>query len=139
MALNSIKNFISQSYIEGKLIRAVIRQFGNWEYFQQCANDVANSGASAAWKGFTYCRDTVPFARRNKQLILSCAKRQADECRIGLYEFIGRFNCLQLEDQEVVKAIYEKDSSERANVYNALAWFALEEVAHEYQRIIDGE
>lgn len=134
---NTIKAFASESNIDEKLIRAVIHQFGGWKDFQESAEDIARHGANAGWCGFTYYNDTVPFAERNKTLILAMVKEQANDFGSNLYNMIAGFNCLNLESWEVAEALHEKSSPERTSVYNALAWYALEEVAREYDRIIN--
>lgn len=138
MARQTIKAFTSQSFINDKLIRAVIRQFGGWGDFQESADDIAQHGADVGWSVFTYYTDTVAFAERNKTLIIELAKEQANDYGSNMYEMIGSFNCLKLESWEVAEALHEKTSPEHTTVYNALAWYALEEVAREYQRIIEG-
>lgn len=136
--LNTIKAFAQQTNIDESLIRAVVRQFGGWKDFQESAQDVARYGANAGYSGFTYYTDTVRFTQKNKQSILELARQQAqDYLGVSVYEFIAGFNCIDLDSFEVADALHEKNNPERDTVYNALAWYALEEVAREYDRIVD--
>ena len=43
----TLKNFIEYSSINAELIRAVIRQSGGWETFQEIAPDIANYGITS--------------------------------------------------------------------------------------------
>ena len=56
-----LSDFVKQSTVPAKLIRAVVRQVGCWEDFQQIAKDVASHGADCGYNGFTYYVDTVAF------------------------------------------------------------------------------
>jgi hypothetical protein len=42
-----LKQFIENSNIPAALIRATIKQVGDWKTFQQIADDVANHGATS--------------------------------------------------------------------------------------------
>lgn len=130
--MKTIKSFTEQSRINEAVIRAVVRKCGGWQSFKEMATDVANHGANGGFSGFIYYSDTVPFATRNKKLIIQMAKDMADDLGENVYQMIANFNCLGLQDWEVAEALYQRTSPERTNVLNALAWFALEEVARSY-------
>ena len=68
-----LSDFVKQSTVPAKLIRAVVRQVGGWEDFQQIAKDVAGNGADDGYKGFIYYVDTVAFTKRNRRAILELA------------------------------------------------------------------
>ena len=102
--------------------------------------EVANSSASAGWSGFCYYSETIPFWEAHKADILALARDLADDLGDGLLEMIAGFNCLEGEYSvdEVGRAIYSpEDDSELQTVRNAMAWFALEEVAREVSDLID--
>lgn len=128
----NMTEFCSKSHIDAGLIRATVRQAGGWDSFKEIAQDVANNGANAGWHGFTYYADTVKFATRNKAAILDFAKQMAADMGEELYAMIGGFNCLKISATEAAEAIHNAKSDERTSVYNALAWFALEEVSRSY-------
>ena len=121
--------------MEKKLINAVRRQIGDVEYLE----DVYNHGAGAGFPGFTYYTDTVAFYKKNKAAIIELAKEQADGMGINILEMIGGFNCLKYydyktnrwTDEEGQEAIGQTVYGRKVDdvVANALAWYALEEVA----------
>lgn len=94
-----IEETCSEDY-EAALFRAVIRQIGL--PFQEIFNNPYDfRTASGGVSGFTYYRDTEPFARRNILNILEC-----------LWSF----------EDEIGEPLKKNDS----NKLNWLAWFALE-------------
>jgi hypothetical protein len=123
--------------MEKKLINAVKRQIGEVDNLE----DVYNHGADAGFPGFTYYSDTVEFYKKNKAAIIELAKEHADGMGINILEMIGGFNCLKYYDyntnrwtdaegQEAIgQTVYGRKVDDV--VANALAWFALEEVARE--------
>lgn len=136
--MTTLKSFIKHSHINPKLIRAVVRQCGGWDSFKEMAVDVANHGADAGWSGFTYYTDTVAFTKRNKADILEMAKEMAESIGEGnMFDLIAGFNCLKILPEEAAEAIYNSKSDAKDTVYNALAWFALEEVSRSYVDYIE--
>lgn len=132
MKTNTLKHFKSKSHIDSKLIGAVVRQAGGWEYYRESSRDVSNYGASGGYAGFIYYSDTEAFTRRNKQLILELATERATLLdAVGLIAFIASFNCLRddFTQEEIARAIYQGKGDAVTQVFNALAWFALEEVS----------
>ena len=123
--------------MEKKLINAVKRQIGDVNDLE----DVYNHGADAGFSGFTYYSDTVAFYKKNKTAIIELAKEQAEDMGFNVLEMIGGFNCLKYYDyktnrwtdtegQEAIgQTIYGRKVDDV--VANALAWYALEEVARE--------
>lgn len=128
----TFSGFIKQSHIPESVIRAVVRQVGGWEDFQQMADDVTNHGADGGFSGFIYYSDTVKFTKRHKAAILDMARQMADDLGEPVYKMIGGFNCLKISEGEAAEAIHNPRSEEATNVLNALAWFALEEVSRSY-------
>lgn len=100
--------------------------------FQGYMHDVANHGANAGFSGFIYYTDTCAFYQANRNDIIAMAR----DMMTGLDEqslstFIARFNCLNVEPYEVEDYLMgEADDNIATMIENALAWFALEEVAH---------
>ena len=130
--MNTLKQFAAESHISESLIRAVVRQCGGWEAFTEMARDVTEGGASGGFHGFIYHADTVPFAKRNKALILESCKQMADDLGESLYSMIAGFNCLKISEGEAAEGIHNARSDDHTQVMNALAWYALEEVARSY-------
>lgn len=137
--MKTLKAFCQSSAIPAPLIRAVVRQFGGWSDFKESARDVSNHGANCGFSGFIYYADTVPFAKRNKANILEYAESMARD--IGAENAIGLiagFNCLSgISALEVASALYKRNDENETQVFNALAWFALEEVARAYSDLLE--
>lgn len=111
------------------LTRAVIRQIGERESLE----DVARHGADGGFSGFTYYSDTVEFTKRNKAEIL---QRMGEDCNdIGyesVNEMMSKFRCLEgCKPDEIAEALWNHRSELRTQVYNAMAWYACEEIARE--------
>lgn len=134
MAKTTLKSFLSFSHIDASIVRAVVKQVGGWQAFQEIASDVANYGANAGWVGFTYYTDTVAFTKRHKQAIIAFAEQEADSfSEDGIISFLSGFNCLKGETQnDIADGLHNPKSDNRTTVYNALAWYCLEEVARSF-------
>ena len=138
----SMKKLIEASNLPASLIRSTIKQFGSWDCFKERAEDIANLGAAGGFSGFTYHSDTVPFAKRNKKAILASLSDLAQELgEPGAYTVIAGFTCIKeasINVDAVVDAIHDAKHEDHRFVLNALAWFALEELARavvDYQEI----
>lgn len=103
-------------------------------------DDVTKHGADTGWSGFTYYSDTIEFTRKNRESISELIRDFAAEIGQNAVEFIMSFRCLNRSSQEEVEAagrfVYgapycESEKCDSDTVYNALAWFALEEVARQ--------
>lgn len=133
-----LSDFVKQSTVPSKLIRAVVRQVGCWEDFQQIAKDVVTHGANCGYKGLTYYDDTVAFTKRNKRAILELAADQDSEIEsVGLVKFVAGFGCIDETLDDVARALYAGRGDAFQEVYNALAWYVLEEVCRSYVDLLD--
>lgn len=111
------------------LSRAVIDQLGEPELL----GEIARHGADAGWPGFTYYSDTCAFFDKNASEILSLAQGLADQVGEDMLAMVAGFACLRshnLSPDDVFFAL-RGENDESTAVKNALAWFALEEVARE--------
>jgi len=139
MKTPTIKSFTAQSNIPAPLIRAVINQLGGFDSFKESAPDIANHGIDGGFGGFIYHCDTVPFTKKHKQHIIDLAEAQAAECDYGdLYTMINGFNCLKGMDftpARIAALIHGREprdddgQADYTTLYNALAWYAGEEVS----------
>jgi hypothetical protein len=133
-----MSDFLKAANINPKLASAVIRQFGGWETFQEKANDVANYGINGGYCGFIYYDDTVAFAKKHKKLIIENIMQFADDVGENFTKVIADFNCLKnsgIGDNDVLMCLMSPRSCDDyvlQQVYNALAWYVAETVAHEY-------
>ena len=140
-----MSNFLKSANINPKLASAVIRQFGGWEDFQGCANDVANHGIDGGFCGFIYYDDTVSFTKKHKKLIIENIKQLADDVGESFTKVIADFNCLKnsgITDDDVITALMSPRSCDDfvlQQVYNALAWYAGETVAREYVDYLEND
>lgn len=125
------------AHLNPVLIAAVVRQAGGWQEFQERAQDIANHGAASGFSGFIYYRETEPFAKRYKTEIFELASQQAQEFGMEPLTMIAGFNCLKSSHYtpgQITRAIYERartddEHGDKTQILNALAWYALEEVA----------
>lgn len=130
-----MKQFIEATHIPAALVRAVSRQIGGWESFTNCAEDIQDNGADGGFCGFIYYRDTLAFFRRNRKAIMEMAEQMADDLGEGMLKMIAGFNCLrsdELTEDAIAKALYASKGDDMTSIQNAMAWFALEEVARSY-------
>ena len=122
------------------LIEKVAEQLGydepkGQEFIDTC-NDVANHGADGGFGQFIYYADTCAFFEANKKLIMSELKEMASSLGEDMFIMVTGFNCLKehgLTTEDVADAIYNGDGEMCEQIQNALAWFALEEVARYVQ------
>lgn len=144
---------IKTSNIPAKLIRSVIRQIEDKESLR----DVMRGGADAGFCGFTYYKDTVAFFKRNRKDICNLVESMAQDLGENPADMVAGFQCLAgrelarehtqsgwIEERtkaqnrmrlaewlpSVSRCLYGgRVTDEDTQVANALAWFALEEVA----------
>jgi len=115
------------------LKNAVIRAIGGKESLR----DVYEHGADSGFPGFTYYSDTCKFYARHKKAINELAEEMADSLGEDVIEMIKGFNCIQGEysTSDIAKTMYgrrnKKEQNDLCSIDNALAWFALEEVARD--------
>ena len=141
----TLKTLIANSSIPATLIRAVVKNMNGWDSFKDSAQDVADHGAACGFGNFIYYTDTVVFTSKNRKIIAEYAAEQSKE--IGYkdeIEMILGFNCLQHDNpivSDIARALYGRltDEDKKTMIYNALAWYALEEVARAYCDLLDQE
>jgi hypothetical protein len=143
----TLTQFIKSSGIDPALIRAVVRQLGGREAFQEKAPDIANHGASGGYGGIIYYTETVAFSRKHKKLIVAYAEDLARDIGDGdAFQLIAGFNCLkelELSPGGIAALIYGNEpkdddgSCDFTSVHNALCWFAAEEVSRAYSDFLE--
>lgn len=115
------------------LTRAVVRQIGGWESFKENAKDVTEHGASGGFSGFIYYTDTCKFYKDHKEEIYSLLHSFAGDLGQEVIGLVKGFACLRGSSEEEIGAtLYGSSQKHDTSVANALAWFALEEVARFY-------
>ncbi len=119
--------------MNNKLINAVVTQLGyndvNDEECKQTLEGVANNGAGGGVNGFTYYIDTSKFYDDNKSLILSHAQNMLWEDVETISQLVASFNCIEITPYEVESFFTGQSDEDAIGIKNALAWYALEEVA----------
>lgn len=127
----TIKQVAENSALDATLVRAVVKRVG-----RESLEDVANHGAAGGFPGFTYYKDTVAFFKKHRKAIVAIVERMADDFGESPVDMVAGFNCLGGRDdrkeyvQSVCRCLYGcRLTDDDTNVANALAWFALEEVA----------
>lgn len=116
-----------------RLTRAILRRLSREEL-----RDVASHGADAGWPGFTYYDDTNAFYKAHKSDILALAKQTADDLGQPMLEMVQGFRCLNgskgrrdYSIDAIAESLHSDKGDDSTYIRNALAWFALEEVARE--------
>lgn len=108
------------------LQNAVIRRVG-----RDSLQDVVNHGADSGFPGFTYYADTCGFYARHQSRIVALVEEMADDLGESPCKLVAGFRCLNgdYSEAEVGRTLYGPKKSHDTQIANALAWFALEEVA----------
>ena len=136
----TLSQFIAESGLPASLVRSTVRQCGDWQTFREIAQDVCNHGANCGFGNFIYYADTIPFSKRNKKALLELCKEQANDIYghgMTIPAFIAGFNCVDCDAEQVAIALYTGKGDDITEVYNALAFYALEEVARRYCDILE--
>lgn len=142
MAKLTLSQFIAESGLNASLVRSTVRQCGGWEMFKDTARNLQSSpcGALGGFCGFIYYTETIPFTKRNKKAIIDLCKEQAEDFYgkgHNVAQFIAGFNCVDCDAEQVAIALYTGKGDNVTEVYNALAWYALEEVSRRYCDVIE--
>ena len=125
--------------METKLQNAVLKQIGvTLKEFKKNVSDYQN--ASGGIPGFTYYSDTHKFALKNQSLINDLLDEQADQMGEDVFTMISGFGIFRNGmDKYEKKDIYKflggnknEKSYESNSVLNVLAWFAVEQLAFEF-------
>jgi hypothetical protein len=128
----TLKNFIENSGINAKLIRAVIRQSGGWSDFQDMATDIVNHGIAGGFSGWIYYSETCAFYAKNQGAIVALVEQWANDSNLSPIDFVAGFHCFSADKPSVGKTLYGTKRQHDTQVANALAWFAVEEVARAF-------
>ncbi len=122
--------------MQTQLQQAIIEQLGFADQddaeLTETLSDICAHGMDAGFGGFIYYHETMSFAEQHKAAILEMARDMADDLGMdGAYSLISSFGCLgdEYTTDSVADAIHEPDHEDRAQVLNAMAWFAAEEFA----------
>lgn len=112
-----------------RMTRAILRKLN-----RESLKDVVNHGADGGFSGFIYYTETNAFFRAHKAEILALAESLASDLGEDMLTIISGFNCLKdakFTPTEIGAAIFSAEGEHAEVIRNAMAWFALEEVARE--------
>ena len=133
--IKTLRAFIASTEIDSRVIRAIVRNLGGWQAFKETAQDVCNHGADSGFSGFIYYTETEEFAKKYRPEIVAFCKLQAREYGMNTAEMVQGFNCLKgdFSHDEVIDTLHGPKSKGETVIYNALAWFMLEEVCRAFE------
>lgn len=111
------------------LTNAVISQLGGTDSLE----DICRNGIDGGFSGFTYYADTVAFTEANLDAILERLKDDCDSMGLdSIAKVLASFRCLEgYSENELISAFIGRGHELRELVFNALAWYAAEEIARE--------
>ena len=127
-----LSQLIDQTNMPEKLVKAIIKQSGGWDEFQEMASDIANHGIDGGFSGWIYYRETCGFYRANKKLILEFAESYANDMGENMLSMIQNFGVFRrdpISQNDLAKALYTGRGDDRTTVQNVMAWFVAEELA----------
>lgn len=132
-----MNNFL-QSAIYPTLAEAVIDQMGGFESFCEDAQSIAEHGADSGFHGFIYYSDTIGFYDKNKKRILRALQDECMDIGQTMADCIASFNCIDCTSIQVESFLLGLNDEDETDLKNALSWWALERVAHDYISFIEG-
>jgi hypothetical protein len=100
-------------------------------------------GADTGFSGFIYYTDTTAFFMNNRTAIASRIERAAAELGTDIFSMVQGFGVFCNSDKpspsEIGKALWDSSQSypEFVSLYNAFAWYALEEVSRAWYRYLE--
>lgn len=136
MTIKGFKEYCGETL--GKLVFPVKNQLSaetKEEFFEILENvGRCSAGACGGFTGFIYYTETVDFWRKNRKKIMDYASQAAEELGENTLSMVRQFNCLKGDwtEDEIGRALYGNFDEKLFIIYNAMAWFALEEVAYRF-------
>lgn len=114
------------------LIRAVVKQSGGIEAFNEKFEDIATHGCAGGFGGWIYYTETCEFYAKNKKQILILLQGMAQEYGNGsVLEMVrGFIGAKDYAEEEIAQTLYGTKKQHDTQVANLLAWVACEEVCH---------
>jgi len=154
MGISTIKGlyrYVKQnSGFTGHTVHSVILSLGYnlWgtenEFKELSGNlvDCSKHGADCGFSGFTYYSDTIKFFKKHRQDIVSHMEQTAAECGTNIISMVQNFGIFRNSEMPSVefvgKALWDcKKNIELDFLYNAFAWYALEEISRTWYRYIE--
>ena len=135
--MKTIKSLLATTSIPETLVRNTIRQFGGWETFKECADDVVDYGIDGGFSGFIYNNETVKFYANNRKAIIQLARSEAQECDETTVDMVAAFRCVRkhgysVADVEGFLLFNDAKHEDYPALATAMAWYAAEAVCRAY-------
>ena len=116
--------------------RAEVKELS--DVFKKCSK----YGAINGFKGFNYLKETISFFMANRQDIVRHMEHTAAEMGTDIISMVQDFGYFRDSDKptttEVGKALWDSNKSPHLlNLYCVFAWYALEEIAHTWDRYLE--
>ena len=125
-----------------ELAEAVQKQTGitDLEEFKQTLKEVVDHGSNHGVPGFTYTSDCVNFWREHRDMILNELMDYAEKTYTTVLDLVKGWKFVTATEGEVVDALLSKYYKPKYDdIYEALAWFALDHVAYPITEYHDDE
>lgn len=136
MTIKDFKEFCGETL--SKLVTPVKNQLSaeTKEEFFQVLEDVSrcSCGAAGGFTGFIYYSETSDFWRKNRKKIMDYASEVAEGLGENTLSMVRQFNSLKgsFTEDEIGRALYGIFDASLYQIYNSMAWFALEEIAYKF-------
>ena len=102
----------------------------------------AEYGAHIGIPGFTYYRETIRFFQKNQQGIINHMEQTAAEFGVDVIAMVQGFGVFRHSAKpkasHINKALYSRYYNPNLDIlYNAFAWYALEEISRTWYRYVE--
>ena len=155
MGVSTIKGLCrivkKNSCFSGHTVHSVILNlgfnlFGNNEEFKKLSSLLTQCslrGADTGFSGFINISETISFFIRHRKDIINHMEQTAADCGMDIISMVQNFGIFKNSDKpsisDVGKALWDKSQIyiKYFNLYNVFSWYALEEIAHTWQRYLE--
>ena len=157
MSISTIRGLqrylIHHSYFSGRTVNSVIfamgfhpqnEKEGQFEELSRMLKNCSIFGAASGVFGFTFLSQTVPFYKKHRLDIVKYIEETAVEFgrdEISIVQNFGVFRNTQKPTAgEIGKALWCNVYHQKLNnLYNALTWYALEQIAHTWRTYLEDQ
>lgn len=119
-----------------KLARSVKTKLNveNYEELFTTFDEIRRYGADSGFTGFISYYDTCKFYKSFRYVIQSLIDSDCDNLGTEPIDLVKNFRCIKglFSADEIGRALYGRYDEYLTEVYNALAWYALETVAYKF-------
>jgi len=155
MGVSTIKGLYrivkKNSCFSGRTIHSVILSLGfnlfdKEEQFKKLSSILTQCslrGADTGFSGFINISETISFFIRHRKDIINHMEQTAADCGIDIISMVQGFGIFKDTNKptisDVGKALWDKSQVyiKYFDLYNVFSWYALEEIAHTWQRYLE--